>query len=390
MFFVRFSIKGEGQIRKSCKTKDEAEARKAAAKIYYEANYRHEQGMKPMRRTFAAVAEEFIAHMHALSASGEKYHDRGSRTESVVRRYFIPYFGDKAIDAITDADTYRYLEWRKTYWTTGPGSSVTHIEYRRKGKLLRRPCTDLKRGSSLGTQRAEAVVLRQLFAQAAKWGYLNKGSLPDVKLNKAPPSPRPSFTFDEMNRLLKLADERRYDKTVNEEVRRDRRILRNYVNIAAMTGMRPAEIKSLKWGDVLGYFEGISKKLMDRDIRIRCQGKKKHRTFVPLAEAIAAFDDLFLMNDPRPTPSDPVFGARKLNKSLNALLEAAGLAFDYRGKKRDSYSFRHFYISQQIRSGVDVFLLARNCGTSPDMIDKHYGQIEVEQFATQLRPQWAA
>lgn len=387
-WFVRFSIKGEGQIRKSLSTRDEAEAHRKAAKIYHESVYRAENGMKAVQRSFSAVAEEFIAHMEGLATSGEKYHDKGQRVAGITRRYFIPYFGDKPIETINDTDCNRYLEWRKSYWTTGPGSEVQWIEYKRKGKTLRRPCTDLKRGSSLSTQRSEAVVLRQLFSQAARWGYLAKNNVPEVKLRKAEPSPRPSFTLEEMHKLLRLADERRYDKKVNEEVRRDRRVLRNYVNIAAMTGMRPTELRNLKWADVLGYSEGMGKKLKDRDIRIRCQGKGKHRTFVPFAEAIAAFDDLYLMHDPRPAPADPVFSNKKLNKSLNALLEAAGLVTDYRGKKRDSYSFRHFYISQQIRSGVDVFILARNCGTSPDMIDKHYGQVDVEQFATQLRPEW--
>ena len=70
------------------------------------------------------------------------------------------------------------------------------------------------------------------------------------------------------------------------------------------------------------------------------------------------------------------------------LLDGAKLKVDHRGRARDSYSFRHFYISQQLIAGVDVFALARNCGTSPDMIDKFYGQVSVEQLKDQLRPQW--
>lgn len=389
-WWVRFTIKGEGHVRKSLETTDEQLAQKLAAKLYHEAVYRSENGMRAMQRSFSVVAEEFIAHMESLAASGEKYHDKGARVAGVVRRYFIPYFGDKAIDAITDADCFRYLEWRKAFWTTGPGSEVQWIEYKRKGKLLRRPCTDLKRGSSLSTQRSEAVVLRQLFAQAARWGYLNKSLVPEVKLSKAEPSPRPSFTLDELQRLLVLADQRANERGVHPAVKRDRRILRNYVTIAATTGMRPTEIRNLTWGDVLGYSAGLGSKLKDRDIRIRCRGKSKHRTFIPQEGALAAFDDLWLMQDPRPTPEQLVFAHRKLNKSLTALLDAAGLLYDHRGKKRDSYSFRHAYISAQIRAGVDVFVLARNCGTSPMMIDQFYAQVDVEQFKDALRPQWAA
>ena len=37
-----------------------------------------------------------------------------------------------------------------------------------------------------------------------------------------------------------------------------------------------------------------------------------------------------------------------------------------------------------------MFVLARNTGTSPDMIDKFYGQVSVEKFKDALRPDWIA
>lgn len=101
-------------------------------------------------------------------------------------------------------------------------------------------------------------------------------------------------------------------------------------------------------------------------------------------------------DDEAPINEIPVFSApdgrrlTSIHKSLNALLDAANLKTDHRGRKRGAYSFRHFYISQQLRAGVEVFALARNTGTSPDMIDKFYGQVDVEQFKDALRPTWVA
>jgi integrase len=165
--------------------------------------------------------------------------------------------------------------------------------------------------------------------------------------------------------------------------------------------MRPTELKNLNWGDVLQYRDSVEKPLAERDIRIRARGKGKAREFVPHLGAIAGFDMLWMLwktfnENHAPLDTDPVFAApngrrlTSLNNSLNALLEAANLKTDHRGKKRDAYSFRHFYISQQLRAGVDVFALARNTGTSPDMIDKFYGQVDVEQFKDALRPDWIA
>jgi hypothetical protein len=64
------------------------------------------------------------------------------------------------------------------------------------------------------------------------------------------------------------------------------------------------------------------------------------------------------------------------------------LLTDHRGVRRTAYSFRHFYISQQLVAGVDVFLLAKNAGTSSDMIERFYGQVKLELMAKELRPEW--
>ena len=46
-------------------------------------------------------------------------------------------------------------------------------------------------------------------------------------------------------------------------------------------------------------------------------------------------------------------------------------------EERTLYSLRHFYISMAIRSGMDVYQLARMCGTSVKMIDDFYGDDSV-------------
>jgi hypothetical protein len=99
--------------------------------------------------------------------------------------------------------------------------------------------------------------------------------------------------------------------------------------------------------------------------------------------------------DKEPTDADPVFATptgRRLGsvkKSLSELLRAAGLLTDHRGARRTAYSFRHFQISRQLIAGVDVFLLAKNTGTSSDMIERFYGQVKLERMAKELRPEWS-
>lgn len=73
---------------------------------------------------------------------------------------------------------------------------------------------------------------------------------------------------------------------------------------------------------------------------------------------------------------------------LTELLKAADLLFDYRGTRRSAYSFRHYYISQQLMHGVEVFLLAKNTGTSVEMIEKFYADVKLETMKDELRPVW--
>ena len=41
-------------------------------------------------------------------------------------------------------------------------------------------------------------------------------------------------------------------------------------------------------------------------------------------------------------------------------------------------------------AGVGVFLLAKNTGTSSDMIERFYGRVKLERMAKELRPEWRA
>ncbi len=188
------------------------------------------------------------------------------------------------------------------------------------------------------------------------------------------------------------------DPKINDHVRRDRAVLHAYCMIAAFSGCRPTELKNLNWGDVLGYGECRELPIGERDIRLRVRGKGKSRVFVPKEAVIAWFDRLWEFwvkaTGREPGDADPVFatptGKRlgSVKKSLSELLKAAGLLADHRGARRTAYSFRHFHISQQLIAAVDVFLLAKNTGTSSDMIERFYGQVKLERMAKELRPEW--
>lgn len=395
---MRFTIAGQGQIRKSLGTPDRAIAEKLALQVWYEAHIRVRSGLTAKVRSFEQVAEEYIGHIITQSQRGERAKSDGEKFPAIIRRYFIGYFGQKPFDTIRESDVTRYLEWRKGYWLTGPGKDLSHIEYVRNGKRLRRPVAKVV--PSLSRQRGEAVLLRALFRQAAKWGYWKATQIPEVSVPKVTASARPSFTFSEYCRLHELAVQRTTDLGISDYLKRDRAILLAYINLAAHTGMRPTEIKNLNWGDVLHYREVRDKPSTEREkVRIRVHGKGKSRTFIPFEEANYYLDwlwDFWLKDHDQKPPGDrdPVFVGRdgkrleSPKKGLTELLKAADLLFDYRGVRRSAYSFRHYYISQQLMHDVDIFLLAQNTGTSVEMIQKFYADVKLEAMKDKLRPVW--
>ncbi|MCZ7850681.1 MULTISPECIES: tyrosine-type recombinase/integrase [Agrobacterium] len=409
---VRFSAGGK-QVRKSLETDNYDEAHHRAYQIWSEANYRVKNGFTAVVRPFAEVAEEFIKLVVAESERNDRseYHPRD--WPPVIRRYLVGFFGSKPIDTIREPDIERYVEWRRNYWVSGPGKDIEFIRYERNGKILRR--TARHEVPSISRQRGELTIVRALFQQALKWGYCGKLEIADIKVRKRIDNSRPSFTPEEFETLIGTSLQRIYpdhsgqgklirgrDGRVwrqfrqNMHVISDRLKLHAHIEIASGSGMRPTELKNLDWGHVVGFRSARQGKLQDQDVRFQVQGKGKHGAVVPQLSVIPwlhALWDAFEREVGRePRDDDPVFadhtGKRieSFKKGFSELLKVCDLQQDFRGVARTTYSLRHYYISEMIARGVDVYDIARNTRTSIAMIDKHYGQVSTERRKDQLRP----
>jgi integrase len=195
-----------------------------------------------------------------------------------------------------------------------------------------------------------------------------------------------------------VAEERLADPKLSDRHQYERVSLYCYINIASYSGLRPVELHNLNWQHIGGYLDQRNLPLGEREIVIRAFGKTDPRTVVPMPHAFGSFDLLWdaytKMHDRQPTMTDPVFcnyaggRMRSFKKSLNALLDAAGLKTHEFGGARVAYSFRHFYISQQILAGVGLFQIAKNTGTSVEMIEKFYARLGPEMFRDELRATW--
>lgn len=411
---VRFSSGGK-QIRKSLETADPAEAERRAYQIWAKANYRVENGLTATARSFRRVAEEFIAQVKKETERGERseYHPRD--WPPVIERYLVGFFADKPIDSIREPDIVRYIEWRRNYWVSGPGKDIEYIRYERNGKILRRSARH--EVPSLSRQKGEMVIVRALFQQATRWGYMSKLDVPDIKVRKKEDNNRPSFTPEEFKKLFEMSlsrltliapeavktvhakDGREWQRRKqNEHILSNRVKLHSYIEIAAGSGMRPTEMKNLNWGHVRNFRQNRTSPIKDQDIRFQVQGKSKYGDVVPDLTVIGAVHMLwerFVAEVGRePLDDDPLFSdhtgkrIQSFKKGFAELLKLSGLETDFRGVARTTYSLRHYYISEKIAKGVAVHDVARNTRTSIAMIDKHYGQVSTERIKDQLRPDY--
>jgi integrase len=405
---------GGKQIRKSLGTSDRDEAHRLANEIWHEQNYRLKQGLSIVEHAFCNVAEEFIKKVETEAERKERSADHAYYWPPKIRRFLIGYFGEKAIDKITPADIERYLDWRKTYWTSGPGSEIEKIRYEREdGRVFSRPAP--RKVATPSTIKGEMVIVRDLFQQAARWSYCQPLTIASPISRKRVDNRRPGFTDEEYaklfekalarisdfqieNKLVKAKDGRQWTpKKVPENIRADRIRLYCYMEIMANSGMRPTEAKNLTWANILGFRECIGKPIGQREVRLQLRGKGKHGIAVPLPSVMPALDQLWDMFktdvEREPNDDDPVFadGEGKLitsfKKSFNELLKAAGLEYDHRRVRRTPYSLRHYYISKMLIHGTPVYDVAVNTRTSVAMIEKHYAHVAAEAIKHRLQPE---
>ncbi|MHA6691639.1 tyrosine-type recombinase/integrase [Devosia sp. A449] len=401
LWYLRFSVSGHGQLRFSLKTRDEQTAQSMAEGIWQEQCILARNGVLLKPKSFADVAGEFIALI-------EKEIERGQRAEyqrkdylPVIRNYFVGHFGTKALATIKTIDIEEYWEWRRDYWTSGPGSKQPFIRYNRtvNGKTIsiRRP---VKEGPpSDSTLSKEALLLRQLFEYGLKRDYTKKVPAIEIKRSKRRVvKSRPAFTLDEFMRLLALSEKRVYETHINEHVRNDRVKLHAFVSLAGYTGLRPTELFNLTWNDIEERRTVTKDKKPSDIIILHARGKGMGREVATMPEILVPLSllkNVFILEIGRVVEkTDPVFfnadgtGLRTFKKGLNSLLEAASLKVASDGRLRDSFSFRHFYITQMLRSNVHPHLLAINAGTSTKMIDTFYSKVRPTEEASKLAPDW--
>lgn len=204
-------------------------------------------------------------------------------------------------------------------------------------------------------------------------GYLPLNPYRSLKRRKSEREEYVPFTPEELGRI-------------NAHIKVKNPLLADFYLFLALTGCRPAEVIGLRWGDISedGTFITIGSALArsangsaSPNRRERKGTKTGVTRKIPVSPAIncllesrlaARSQQLYEERLVFVTPhGHPVDDRNALNRVWKPALEALGIPY------RVPYAARHTAISQLLSQGVPAIEVAKQMGTSLEMIDRHYG-----------------
>lgn len=132
-WYASFRKPGGGRLQESLKTQNKATAKEAALARHDEIKWRARFGMTHKTVSFAEAADAWLLDLEKQVAAGGRKNRNVVDYAPTIERYLKPYFTGRNVDNVTTADIGKYRIWRREYWVTGPGSSITTIKYLRGG-----------------------------------------------------------------------------------------------------------------------------------------------------------------------------------------------------------------------------------------------------------------
>jgi integrase len=318
----------------SCDTTRQSEAHAFAINLYDELYIHVKQGGSiKAAPSFQAVYDEWI-----------KFELRKEITDRVAV-YALPFFAKDTFNKIGKA---RLTD----FW-------------------LHRQSTFKRKRSSNGTLLREKTAMANMWRYAKAKGYITE--TPDLNPLEitSPNKRRSTFTAKEWQKVLDSIPAWVAEDGV--ATTRDRIVAANHFIILANTGIRVGEARGLKWADV---------RRDGNHVIFEVTGKTGTREVVCLKGTDAALDRI-----KRFTGNHVYVFAHPDGSQIGSFKTAwAALLKHARVPQRDRsiYALRHFFITGRLQNGVNVYLIAKQCGTSVELIERHYGHLVHSEMADHI------
>ena len=358
---------GRGKyVGKSLKTSNTEKATRLGDEYWHDTRYELSKGLPVRKRTFNALLDEYIQYREddykmgtaARSGTSIKYTSEGMlRQVKRVQHFWREYAGKRLIDSIDSKALSDYIAWRKAF-------------YHNKKDLH----PNVRINPTDKTLQWEMMFAKMVLRYAKDRGYLGDKSVPTHSFKVKTKRIRPDFVIGDFKQLKEALVVWR-DKAESQPRKVARQLLHDYVLTLALSGMRIGEANALRVRDV----QPIKDDLGRSNIQFSVRGKTGARTVVPHIDVKEIIDNLLTRRDGH-KPDDWLFAMpdgsqiESLRDQFDKLLEVSNLTFNAAGAKHSLYSLRHFYAVRSIARDIDIYTIARNMGTSVQMIEQYYGK----------------
>ena len=371
IYYARSLLSGK-YVWRALGTRQLDEAISKGWKVHHSHQTRQEEGLPITAKSFAAVIDEYVAFREKSAAQGKTKPGMLRQIKRVVK-FWKAYAGKKPIHAIGDAELRDYEEWRRDYYAN---------HYVKLGKPLPR---NAKLNPADKTLQWEVMQGKAIIKWAHDKGLRGNKPLPIYCFTPKVKRVRPAFGAKEYGRLWRTLWSR-FTTCPNEKWRETRELLCDYVFILSNSGMRVGEANNLRIADVVEFIDEDGRS----NFRLLVKGKTGQREVI-MRTGGGAFIRRVLMRRRGAAPDEHLFvmpgGAPiiTLADQFDAVLKEGGITHNSMGEKFTLYSLRHFYAVMALSRGIPIYTIARNMGTSVQMIETYYGKhATAPTFATAL------
>ncbi|MBS9935776.1 tyrosine-type recombinase/integrase [Vibrio alginolyticus] len=328
-----------GEVRKSTRTTEQMKATTFAIRMKIEIDTKLENGV-PLntRNTFEKYAKRAIKQMTEEAKQKPIY----ASYARVLNSCCIPFFGKLDIKQVDHAELIKY--------------------FRSLGSM------------SLTQLRTRQAALKRVFTEAVVDKTI-KGIPPMPRVETNSSEVRDPITKDEQKRILAYYDTF-IDDSIKQQTKAKRTLLREYITILGNSGVRAGEEMKFSFADLEfnndWYIQIKKGKVKDKKKRNRrvLLNKKCQQALINVAKYHGLPESLEKLQH----IDKPVFA---INNAFPAYNETFKQLTDKLNIDKTLYSYRHTYITNCLTNGIDIQVIANQCGTSSEMIQKHYSHLVV-------------
>lgn len=367
--FYQMRARPEGSDRyviKSLKTMDFVKAVTKARKDFHKMEGMLDAGISIHNSSMDSLIRDYLKYMKERAAKDLMSKHVAKTQTSFINSNIAEFFKDKILQKLDETVYTEYQEWRTA---------------RNAGKIGR------------VTMKMELSTIKSIMTFGASKKLIRLGDVASPKLVKGLTNEiarRPAFTEDELVTIYEKLRAWPYEPKHGGQ-KYSRMLIRAYVMILSMTGMRTNDTIDLKWKHIQ-IFRKVVNQRSAWYASIMVSGKPtenrpEHEVIGQphCVDQIETWKKLCKWTD----PDDLVFCYNRgipweADEAFKGMLKDFGMLNNRMGAKRTPYSLRHTYATIRIIAGVPLSLLAQQMGTSIQMLEKHYNHSKLREEAHKL------